>query len=235
VQSKKKVWKTFHLLLNNFGPQHWWPGETAFEVTVGAILTQQTTWRNVEKAILNLKKRELLSPFAIYNISTDELAELIKPAGFYNIKTKRLKTFVNYFIKEYQGNIANMQKKKLQNLRKELLSINGIGRETADSILLYALEKPIFVIDAYTERIAYRTGIFDSKDYEKTRKWFEETLKDTEFLHNPTNNFDIKHNIVYIFQEMHALLVAEGKYFCKKKALCRECPLKSICERRDIL
>ncbi len=236
MQNKKKIQKILHLLLDKFGPQHWWPGETPFEVMVGAILTQQTTWRNVEKAILNLKERNVLSPFAIDNMNMAELTEIVKPTGFYNVKAKRLKIFVNYFINKYQGNTAKMQGKSLQDMRKELLSINGIGKETADSILLYALNKPIFVIDAYTERIIHRTGISEATDYEKIRKEFENALEDPEFLCKLSNNCSAEErNIVYAFKEMHALIVAEGKYFCKKKPLCTECPLKSICKRGGAL
>ncbi len=138
-------------LYRAFGPQHWWPGETPFEVAVGAILTQNTNWGNVEKAIGNLKAAKALSAKKIYGMPADRLAALIRPAGYFNVKAKRLNAFIRFFVENYHGSMARMKKDEdIHSLREELLSVNGIGPETADSILLYALEKPIFVIDAYT-------------------------------------------------------------------------------------
>ncbi len=202
---------------------------------VGAILTQQTAWKNVEKAINNLKNEELLSPEKILNKDTEALAQIIKPAGFYNIKAERLKTFVEYFIKKYGGDISKMKEKSLSVLRKELLSIKGIGRETADSILLYALDKKIFVVDAYTKRIYNRLGVCESTDYETVRKTFESTLCENKFTEYINKNIKPKEDVcVYIFKEMHALIVAEGKLFCKTKPLCSSCPLNEICKRKGV-
>ncbi len=203
---------------------------------VGAILTQQTAWKNVERAIRNLKNEELLLPSKLYNVPEKELAGLIRPAGFYNIKAKRLKLFVQFFIEEFHGNILEMKNVNLSELRVRLLSVYGVGMETADSILLYALNKPIFVVDAYTKRIVYRAGISTDFSYEEIRKMFEEALEEKEFVNEVSNNCPVAYcDTVYIFQEMHALIVAEGKAFCKKKPFCGECPVKSICERRGVL
>lgn len=203
-----KIYKTLH---NTFGPQHWWPGETPFEITVGAILTQNTNWGNVEKAINNLKKNKSLSAKAIYKMPVDRLAILIKPAGYYNIKAKRLKSFINFLMNDYLGSMSKMKKEDLDNLREKLLSINDIGPETADSILLYALDKPVFVIDAYTKRVLSRHNIMDNnKSYDEYQKLFHSSLKR-----------DLK-----LFNEYHALFVKVGKTFCKsKKPLCSKCAL----------
>jgi len=202
---------------------------------VGAILTQQTAWKNVEKAISNLKKEGLLSPEGILNKDAGVLAQIIKPAGFYNMKAERLKTFVEYFVKEYNGEVQKMKEKPLSTLRKELLSIKGIGKETADSILLYALDKRIFVVDAYTKRIYSRLGVCESSDYETIRKTFESALNDKEFVEHINKNIKPAEDaLVYIFKEMHALIVAEGKLFCKTKPLCNECPLNKMCKRKGV-
>ncbi|MBN2831100.1 MAG: endonuclease III domain-containing protein [Candidatus Omnitrophica bacterium] len=180
---------------------------------VGAILTQNTSWVNVEKAIANLKKRNFLSPEMLYNLSNAKLAKIIKPAGYYNIKAKRLKNFLNFFIEHYQGDISKMASKDTESLRKELLEVNGIGPETADSILLYALKKPVFVVDAYTNRVLLRHGLIkEGAGYDKIQKLFTRRLKkNTKF-----------------FNEYHALLVKLGKEFClKKKPRCSICPVKS--------
>jgi len=142
----------YQLLYDAFGPQHWWPGETTFEIMAGAILTQNTSWTNVEKAIANLKSAGYLTPEALHRIDLTQLAELIRPAGYYNIKAKRLKNFVNWLFDNYSGELANLDTVYTDQLREELLAIKGIGRETADSILLYALGRPVFVVDAYTAR-----------------------------------------------------------------------------------
>ncbi len=201
----------YELLHEAFGPQHWWPGETPFEVITGAILTQNTSWTNVEKAIANLKAAGCLSPEALYRIELSRLAELIRPAGYYNIKAKRLKTFLEWLFDSYGGNLANLEPVATSRLREELLAIKGVGRETADSILLYALGRPVFVVDAYTARIAVRHGLIEpDADYEQLRELFESNLpQDTQ-----------------LFNEYHALLVRAGKEFCRPKARCPGCPLE---------
>ncbi|HDH01549.1 MAG TPA: endonuclease III domain-containing protein, partial [Nitrospirae bacterium] len=155
-------------LFSTFGRQHWWPGNGPFEVMVGAILTQNTNWGNVERAIKNLKQAKALTPAAIHEMSHERLAGLIRPAGYFNIKAKRLKAFIEFFINHYSGRVSKMRKVDTKTLRRELLSVNGIGPETADSMLLYALDRPVFVIDAYTKRVLSRHGIMDgSESYER--------------------------------------------------------------------
>ncbi len=201
----------FEKMYNFFGPLHWWPGDTPFEIMVGAILTQNTSWANVERAIDNLKKRDLLDPYKLFRLPEEELKELIKPSGFFNIKTKRLKSFLKFFIEEYGGNIDKMKKEELWSLRKKLLEINGIGKETADSILLYALEKPIFVVDAYTKRIFSRHHLISENiEYDALQRFFMD--------HLPRD--------VSLYNEYHAQIVLTGKTYCRKKPICEECPLK---------
>lgn len=204
------IYKRLH---KEFGPQYWWPGETPFEVIIGAILTQNTNWRNVEKAIKNLKKQKYLKPLSLKKISKRKLAALIRPAGYYNIKTDRLKEFIKFLYKEYDGKISKMGKEKLPILRSKLLSVKGIGPETADSILLYALNKPIFVIDAYTKRVITRHKILNhDSSYHELQDLFMDNLK-----HNTK-----------LFNEYHALLVKIGKDYCRPKPNCTNCPLKGI-------
>ena len=209
----------YRLLYDTFGPQHWWPGETPFEIMAGAILTQNTNWANVEKAIANLKSAGCLSPDALHAIDLAKLAELIRPAGYYNVKAKRLKNFVNWFFENYGGESANLQAVHTGRLREELLAIKGIGRETADSILLYALGRPVFVVDAYTARIALRHELIEpGADYEQLRDLFESNLPED----------------VQFFNEYHALLVKAGKEFCRTKARCSSCPLEELPHKLNI-
>ncbi|RLB09498.1 MAG: endonuclease III domain-containing protein [Deltaproteobacteria bacterium] len=207
----QKLMEIFNLLYDAFGPRHWWPGDSPFEVIVGAILTQNTTWKNVEKAINNLKRANLLEPKALYRLPYEILVELIHPVGFFNIKAKRLKAFLNFLFEEFQGNLEEMFSLEMEGLRKKLLSIPGIGPETADSILLYAGGKPSFVVDAYTRRILSRHGlIHEEASYEEIRELFMD--------HLPSD--------VGLFNEYHALLVELGKRFCKTKPHCKGCPLE---------
>ncbi|MBI3616714.1 MAG: endonuclease III domain-containing protein [Candidatus Omnitrophica bacterium] len=160
-------------LFKEFGPQRWWPARTKFEVIVGAILTQNTNWGNVEKAIHHLKSAGVLSERALRDIPAAKLAALIKPAGYFNVKARRLKNFMRFFFDEYQGDLKAMGRQELSHLRHKLLGVNGIGPETADSILLYALEKPVFVVDAYTKRFLYRHNLGDHKaDYHQIQELF---------------------------------------------------------------
>jgi len=203
----------YELLFNRFGPQNWWPGETQFEIIVGAILTQNTNWSNVEKAITNLKNADILSAKAMHNIETAKLAELIRPAGYYNIKAGRLKNFLNWLFEEYDGSLAEFENIETERLRRELLSVKGIGRETADSIVLYAFGKETFVVDSYTARIVIRHELIEPEtDYEQLRYFFQSNLPQSEEL----------------FNEYHALLVRTGKEFCRPKARCAGCPLERL-------
>lgn len=203
--------KTYKKLFAAFGPQYWWPGETQFEIIVGAILTQNTAWNNVEKAIQNLKKARLLTPRRLHDLSHVDLAEFIRPAGYFNVKARRLKTFLNLLFDKYGGNLDKMFKKRLNVLRGELLTVNGIGPETADSILLYAGGYPIFVVDAYTKRVLSRHQLV-SQDatYEDIQRLFMDNLP-----------HDAK-----LFNEYHALFVRVGKDLCRpRRPLCQRCPL----------
>lgn len=204
----------YNILFESFGPQDWWPAETKFEMIVGAILTQQTTWKNVEKAIMNLKRENLIDPKKLQDIENEKLEKLIRSSGYYKQKTKKLKNFTSFLLKNYDGKLEKIFNQPIEKLREKLLSVNGIGKETADSIILYAANKPIFVIDAYTIRIFNRLGVTKEIDYEKLRKFFEDNLeKDTR-----------------LFNEYHALIVKLGKDYCRAKPVCKSCPLKMRCE-----
>jgi endonuclease III related protein len=196
------------------GPQHWWPGRTPFEIIVGAILVQNTSWTNVATAIENLRREKLLTPRAIESISTPRLARLIRSSGYFRQKTKKLKTFVSFLRRDYQGSMAKMFRSPTAVLRQQLLDVHGIGPETADSILLYAGNHPVFVVDAYTLRILERHSLASVKlGYEDVRQLFEQSLPRDPALYN----------------EFHALIVHTGKHFCRpREPRCGECPLNSL-------
>ncbi len=214
MDKKAVLLEIYKVLYEYFGPQNWWPADTPFEVCVGAILTQGTTWKNVKKAIENLKKEHALSPEKIYKMETHHLAQIIKPSGFYNVKARRLKEFVNFLMKNYQGNLEKMFEEDTLSLRMKLLQIKGLGRETVDSILLYAGNKPIFVVDAYTYRILYRHSLIPEEiTYDEFQDFFMQNLPQD----------------LTLYKEYHALLVACAKNFCKKKKpVCEKCPLNSF-------
>jgi endonuclease-3 related protein len=215
---KHLLMKIYQTLYEAYGPRHWWPGETPFEVMVGAILTQNTSWKNVEKAIGHLKKKGVLNSEGIYKLRKSKMASLIKSSGYYRIKADRLKTFVNFLFEEYNGNIEKMGGERIEELRRKLLGVKGIGPETADSILLYGLKKPIFVVDAYTKQILSRHGIISEKaSYEEIQGLFMNHLPLDERL----------------FNEYHALFVHLGKTLCKKIPKCDICPLKGIGQRAE--
>lgn len=201
----------YQLLYQRFGPQYWWPAKTPFEVIVGAILTQNTSWANVEKAILNLRRASLLSPRKLYQVTIRKLARLIKPAGYFNIKARRLKNFINFLFSRYGGSLARMFNTDPWSLRAELLTIPGIGPETADSILLYAGDKPVFVIDAYTKRFLLRHNLIDADaTYSAAQDIFLDNLQTD----------------VGLFKEFHALIVRLAKEFCKSTPHCQGCALE---------
>jgi len=216
-EAKERLQSIYRRLYSYFGPQRWWPGDSPFEVMIGAILTQNTNWLNVEKAINNLKKNKLLNFAKLKKLSIKKLALHIKPAGYYNIKAKRLRNFFEFLHKDDQGNFERVSSVKTGQLRQELLSVNGVGPETADSILLYALNRPVFVVDAYTKRIFSRQGLIEENaTYEDVQNLFMQNLK----------------NEVKLFNEYHALLVKLGKDFClKNNPRCIICPLQD-CKRR---
>jgi len=201
----------YHTLFTALGPQGWWPARTRFEVIVGAILTQNTAWGNVERAIANLRRERMLSPRALERASLARLARLVRPSGYFRQKARKLKTFVRFLKAEYEGSLARMFRAPTAELRQKLLGVPGIGPETADSILLYAGRRPVFVVDAYTRRILLRHGVIDERsNYEQVRALFEQSL--------PSDSRQ--------FNEYHALLVQVGKDWCRpEKARCDACPL----------
>ncbi len=202
----------YNAMYDEFGPQHWWPARTRFEMIVGAILTQNTAWSNVEKAIGALRKKRLLTPGAMREVSPARLGRLIRPAGYFNLKAKRLKGFLAHLYKEHNGSITRLLKKDAGPLREELLGIYGIGPETADSIMLYGAREAEFVVDAYTLRMMSRHGLAkEAAGYDELKALFTKNLTPDAALYN----------------EYHALIVKVGKDYCKtKKPRCAECPLE---------
>ncbi len=211
---KGELEKIFKRLYFVFGPQHWWPAQSAFEVIVGAILTQNTSWSNVEKAVAVLRKNKLLNARRMQRMPVRRLAGLIKSSGYYNIKAARLKSFLEFFSRHYSAKLGDLAGQEPAVLRKQLLAVKGIGPETCDSILLYALGKPVFVVDAYTKRILSRHGLAkEDAPYREVQDIFMRNLKP-----------DVK-----LFNEYHALLVKLGKDYCRKQnPKCEICPLRSI-------
>lgn len=202
----------FERLLTHHGPQHWWPGETPFEVMVGAVLTQNTAWKNVERAIANLKAAGMLTAEAIAGASPAELATLIRPSGCFNVKAARLQAFCRWYLQH--GGLARLRRWPTGRLRAALLDVHGIGPETADDILLYAFDRPVFVIDAYTRRIFARLGLVAAEaPYERLREAFERALGPEPRL----------------FNEYHALIVAHGKDVCRPQPRCGLCCLRARC------
>jgi len=168
----------YDLLLAAFGPQHWWPGETAFEIILGAILTQNTSWTNVAQALDNLKAAGALEPETLHALDPEQIEKLIRPAGYFRLKTKRLRSFLQWLFDGYRGNLDALAQVQTRRLREELLGISGIGPETADSILLYALHRPVFVVDTYTARVMVRHGLIEPEiDYEQLQYLFESNLE----------------------------------------------------------
>lgn len=202
--------RVYHRLYRYYGDLQWWPGESPLEISVGAILTQNTAWANVEKAIKRLKETHSLSVKALSHLPHKRLARLIKSAGYFNVKANRLKNFISFLQGRYGGSLKKMFQTKTDRLRTELLSVNGIGPETADSILLYAGDKAIFVIDAYSKRILSRHGVMH---YKKSYEEFQQPF----LKHLPRD--------VYLYNQYHALLVNIGKDFCRSRPLCDVCPL----------
>ncbi len=211
----KRLMQIFDRLAAHFGPLHWWPAQTPFEVVVGAILTQNTAWRNVEYAIVNLRAAGRLSPEALRQVPCDELEALIRPAGFFRQKAERLQLFVQHLASQHQGDLGRMLSGPLDQARVELLTLKGVGPETADSILLYAGGRPSFVVDAYTRRLFSRLGLLGGEErYEEIRSLFMDNLPADADL----------------FNEYHALIVEECKAFCRKRhPLCACCPLLCCC------
>ncbi len=211
----------FDAMYKHFGPQNWWPGETPLEIVIGAVLTQNTNWQNVERAIKNLKKANALDIEKIAKSKPEKLANLIKPTGYFNIKAKRLQNLMKFLYENYDADLEKFFELPIEKLREELLSISGIGPETADDIILYAANKPSFVVDTYTYRILLRHSLIDQDaDYNLIKELFEDNLEP-----------DVK-----LFNEYHALLVATGKHYCKRtNPLCSKCPLNKFPKQSEYI
>ena len=217
---KSTTQKVFERLLDSFGPQHWWPAESPLEVMVGAVLVQNTNWKNVEHAIEKLKAANLLEANRLVAIEVTELQELIRPAGYYRLKAKRLRSLMEFFVTHYNGSIASMQAVDTLVLREQLLGVHGVGPETADAILLYAIEKPVLVVDSYTHRVFARHGWVEPEaDYHQLQEHLVSELPDDVGLYN----------------ELHALLVEVGKRHCRKTPQCEECPLVEMLPAGGVL
>jgi len=201
-------------LYATFGPQDWWPADSPFEVAVGAVLTQNTAWTNVERAIANLRGAGLLAPAPLHRVPEAELADHIRPAGYFNVKARRLKALCHFLLETADGDLEGLAGYPTEDLRKRLLGVKGVGEETADSILLYGLDRPVFVVDAYTRRIFQRLGLLEAGlPYGAIQERFQAAL--------PRNRA--------LFNEYHALIVALGKDYCKPKPRCETCPLRDRC------
>lgn len=209
--TRRALLNLYRVLYRHYGPRHWWPAETPLEVMVGTILTQNTAWKNVEKAIENLKREGCLEFPALWKIRERKLAELIRPAGYFNVKARRLKNLIAFIKARFGGNLKEMFKVGTDQLRRELLEVNGVGEETADSIVLYAAGKPRFVIDAYTRRVLSRHRYIKGiEDYAAIQSLFMNLLPKQTQLYN----------------EFHAQIVEVGKDFCRKSPICISCPLR---------
>jgi endonuclease-3 related protein len=209
----------YRLMAGAFGPQHWWPAETPFEVMVGAILVQNTSWSNAALAVANLKERGLLDARRLVALGREDVAALIRPSRFYNMKAERLLVLVRWLLDRYDGGVDGMSRVPTEQLRQELLGLRGVGPETADSILLYAAERPVFVVDAYTLRVLSRHGLVaPGATYADLQRFFEDRLPRDVALYN----------------EYHALLVALGKDICRPKPRCGDCPLRDFFEARRL-
>ena len=209
----KTLMEIYNLLFSAFGPQNWWPAETQLEMMVGAVLTQNTSWNNVEKAIQNLKERDLLSVRKLSQTPASTLTGYIRPAGYYNVKVRRLKNLLKLIEDKYSGDTKGLFSFDSDTIRKELLSVKGIGMETADSIVLYGAGRPLFVVDAYTHRILTRHELIDEEaGYHDLQGFFMD--------HLPPD--------VELFKEFHALIVKTGKDFCRRDPFCSTCPLNRL-------
>jgi endonuclease-3 related protein len=250
-EQKHQIRSYYHALFRAWGPQHWWPARTRFEVIVGAYLTQNTAWTNVEMALANLRSAHMLSMAGIRGVSLKELERMIRPAGYFRQKAKRLKLFVQYLDQHYKGSLTKLFARPTEKLRDELLALHGIGPETADSILLYAGNHPVFVVDAYTRRVLARhMSLSENDNYEEIRKLFEEALMPVvDFVaysdggerhklaaglrgspHPPSAMSTAKRSaLVQVYNEMHGLIVGVGKNYCRKsQARCDGCPLQKF-------
>jgi endonuclease-3 related protein len=232
----------YKALLSSYGPQNWWPGESQFEVIIGAYLTQNTNWSNVEKAIANLQQAGMLSLNAVRQIPLEELEQLVRPSGYFRQKARNLKTFISFLDEHYSGSLSCMFTEPTEKLRGELLILNGVGPETADSILLYAGNHPVFVVDAYTRRLLERHGIITAKTkYEEIRSLVEQAISNapSESLAVATTDSIPRHPVSRMssaarselaqhYNEFHALIVRVGNQHCRAQASCEGCPLQHL-------
>ena len=252
---QKEIRRYYQTLYRTWGAQHWWPAETRFEVIVGAYLTQNTAWTNVELALTNLRAAKILSVDGIRKVRIPRLERLIRPSGYFRQKAKRLKTFIAFIDEKYEGSLDRLFTQPTDALREELLTLNGVGAETADSILLYAGNHPVFVVDAYTRRILERHALLpDNADYEGIRELFQHALEpvvnEQEEVnegaspdlqtplasgfrgasHAPSAMSTTERTaLVQVYNEMHGLIVGVGKTYCRKsQAKCDGCPLQSF-------
>jgi endonuclease III related protein len=264
LSSEENVAAIYSTLARAWGRQHWWPAKSRFEVIVGAYLTQNTSWRNVEIAMRELRAAKVLSLEAIRKISLQRLQRLIRSSGYFRQKARNLKRFVKFVDQRYGGSLNKMFAQSTKELREQLLSLNGVGPETADSILLYAGQHPVFVVDAYTRRLAIRHGIVTEKaTYEQVRALFERALNRAELIqfpgmdargymvrvtagvharpsgsaaHTPSRMSLAKRTpVAQVYNEMHGLIVSAGKQYClKSKAQCEQCPLGRLMQTSEI-
>ncbi|HEX7288053.1 MAG TPA: endonuclease III domain-containing protein [Candidatus Angelobacter sp.] len=231
----------YRVLLRRYGPQNWWPAQSRFEVIVGAYLTQNTNWSNVERAMANLRRARVLSVKGIRELPLGRLQKLVRPSGYFRQKAIKLKTFIRFLDKKYSGSLDRMFAQTTEKLRAELLALNGVGPETADSILLYAGNHPVFVVDAYTRRIFERHGLVTAKTkYEEIRAPIEKAVGGADPQSLVTENgSDPRHPVSRMsrmsrselaqhYNELHALIVRVGNQYCRKIAKCEECPLREF-------
>lgn len=208
-----RLTEIYDRLYRAYGPQKWWPGETPFEVLVGAVLVQNTAWKNVERAIANLREQGLMTPNKLYALPPDELADLIRSAGYFRLKAQRLRNLLTLIVEKYDGSLEALFDQDVESLRRELLTVKGVGPETADSIVLYAAGLPSFVVDTYTHRVLARHGWIEPEaDYHQIKEHFESQL--------PVD--------VPLYNEFHALLVRVGHHHCRKTPTCEGCPLAEL-------
>ena len=238
--TRSEIPQYYTALLARYGPQNWWPARSRFEVIVGAYLTQNTNWSNVEKALLNLRRARRLSIAAMRSIPLDELETLVRPSGYFRQKARNLKTFISFLDERYSGSLTRMFAQPTEKLRAELLELNGVGPETADSILLYAGKHPVFVVDAYTRRVLLRHGIIHEKtSYEEIRVMVEHAISSSEAKSLVVKNAvsDPRHPVSRMsssarselaqhYNELHALIVRVGNHYCRAKQICEGCPLQ---------
>ncbi len=240
--TRSEIPQYYTTLLSRYGPQNWWPARSRFEVIVGAYLTQNTNWSNVEKALLNLRRARRPSVISMRETPIEELEQLIRPSGYFRQKARNLKTFIAFLDERYSGSLTRMFAQPTAKLRAELLDLNGVGPETADSILLYAGNHPVFVVDAYTRRLLLRHGIINEKtSYEEIRAMIERAISSSgaESLVVKNAGSDPRHPVSRMsssartelaqhYNELHALIVRVGNHYCRAKAICEGCPLQTF-------